>query len=76
MNGRLNFHHTPEWLAHSGARALSPSPPLQPAPIAARATRPFVAGPPPEGDKRKQVAQALQVSRQNDFGLLDGTWRP
>jgi serine/threonine-protein kinase HipA len=72
VNGRLNFSYAPDWLAYSGARALSHSLPLQTAPFDDRATRPFFAGLLPEGDKRKLVAQALQVSRQNDFGLLDG----
>ncbi|MEO5794143.1 MAG: type II toxin-antitoxin system HipA family toxin [Rhodoferax sp.] len=72
VNGRLNFRYTPDWLAHSGARALSHSLPLQATPFDDHATRPFFAGLLPEGDKRKLVAQALQVSRQNDFGLLDG----
>ena len=72
VNGRLIFSYTPDWLAHSRARALSHSLPLQTAAFDDHATRPFFAGLLPEGDKRKLVAQALQVSRQNDFGLLDG----
>ncbi|MCX7279779.1 MAG: type II toxin-antitoxin system HipA family toxin [Burkholderiales bacterium] len=72
VNGRLNFSYAPDWLASSGAHALSHSLPLQTAPFDDRATRPFFAGLLPEGDKRKLIAQALQVSRQNDFGLLDG----
>lgn len=72
VNGRLNFSYTPDWLARINAHALSHSLPLQTAPFDDRATRPFFAGLLPEGDKRKLVAQALQVSRQNDFGLLDG----
>ena len=72
VNGRLNFSYTPDWLARSGARALSHSLPLQAVPFDDHATRPFFAGLLPEGDKRRLVAQALQVSRQNDFALLDG----
>ncbi|WP_183963391.1 HipA N-terminal domain-containing protein [Quisquiliibacterium transsilvanicum] len=41
-------------------------------PIDDKAARPFFAGLLPEGNMRKLVAQALQVSRQNDFALLDG----
>lgn len=72
VNGRLNFSYAPDWLARNGAQALSHSLPLQAAPFDDRATRPFFAGLLPEGDKRKLIAQALQVSRQNDFALLDG----
>ena len=72
VNGRLSFSYTPDWLARNDARPLSHSLPLQAAPFDDRATRPFFAGLLPEGDKRKLVAQALQVSRQNDFALLDG----
>ncbi|MBC7681764.1 MAG: type II toxin-antitoxin system HipA family toxin [Ferruginibacter sp.] len=72
VNGRLNFSYAPDWLARSNARPLSHSLPLQAAPFNDHATRPFFAGLLPEGDKRKLVALALQVSRQNDFALLDG----
>ena len=72
VDGRLGFGYSPEWLAQTDAVSLSQSLPLQPAPFDDRATRPFFAGLLPEGDKRKQVAQALHVSRQNDFALLDG----
>ena len=51
---------------------LSQSLPLRAEPFDDRATRPFFAGLLPEGDKRRLIAQALQVSRQNDFALLDG----
>ena len=37
-----------------------------------KATRQFFFGLSPEGDKRKLVARERHVSRQNDFGLLDG----
>ncbi len=45
---------------------------MQAPPFDDRATRPFFAGLLPEGAKRKGVALALHVSRQNDFALLDG----
>lgn len=57
---------------NAAATPLSQSLPLQPEPFDERATRPFFAGLLPEGDKRKLVALALHVSRQNDFALLDG----
>jgi serine/threonine-protein kinase HipA len=72
VDGRLGFAYTPEWLSNPNASPLSQSLPLQLEPFDDRATRPFFAGLLPEGVKRKLVAQALHVSRQNDFGLLDG----
>jgi len=72
VDGRLGFGYAPEWLSNPNAVPLSQSLPLQAEPFDDRASRPFFAGLLPEGDKRKLVAQALQVSRQNDFALLDG----
>lgn len=72
VDGRLGFAYAPEWLSNASAVPLSQSLPLQPEPFDDRATRPFFAGLLPEGGKRKLIAQALHVSRQNDFALLDG----
>jgi len=72
IDGRLSFSYAPQWLMDPQARPLSQSLPLQPEPFDDRAARPFFAGLLPEGDKRKGVALALHVSRQNDFALLDG----
>lgn len=72
VDGRLGFGYAPEWLNNPNAVPVSQSLPLQPEPFDDRASRPFFAGLLPEGDKRKLVAQALHVSRQNDFALLDG----
>ena len=72
IDGRLDFTYAPEWLANTDATPLSQSLPLQPERFDDRTTRPFFAGLLPEGSKRKLIAQALQVSRQNDFALLDG----
>lgn len=72
IDGRLGFRYADEWLAYAGAVPLSQSLPLQAAPFDDRSTRPFFAGLLPEGDQRKRIAQALHVSRQNDFALLDG----
>ncbi len=72
IEGRLGFSYAPAWLTLTDASPLSQSLPLQSEPFDDRATRPFFAGLLPEGDKRKLVALALQVSRQNDFALLDG----
>ena len=72
VEGRLGFAYSPDWLVSDQATPLSQSLPLQAEPFDDRATRPFFAGLLPEGDKRRLVAQALGVSRQNDFALLDG----
>ncbi|MCV2367224.1 type II toxin-antitoxin system HipA family toxin [Roseateles oligotrophus] len=72
VDGRLGFAYTANWLQNPASQALSHSLPLRPEAFDDRATRPFFAGLLPEGDKRRLVAQALHVSRQNDFGLLDG----
>ncbi len=71
-DGRLAFSYLPEWLANEHAMPLSQSLPLRAETFDDRATRPFFAGLLPEGEKRRLVAQALGVSRQNDFALLDG----
>lgn len=69
--GRLNFWYTPEWLKHPGAVALSCSLPLQSEPFDDHAARPFFAGLLPEGEMRRMIAQQFQISRQNDFALLN-----
>src|ERR1035437_576053 len=72
ISGRLSFAYAPACLVNQArGTPLSQSLPLREEPFDDRATRPFFAGLLPEGDKRKFVAQALQVSRQNDFALLD-----
>ena len=71
-DGRLSFSYSPRWLQSSSAQPLSRSLPLRPEPFDDKATRPFFAGLLPEGDKRKLVAMALQVSPQNDYALLNG----
>lgn len=72
IDGRLNFSYLSDWLNTSNAIPLSQSLPLQSEAFDDRATRPFFAGLLPEGDKLRLIAQALHVSRQNDFALLDG----
>lgn len=72
VDGRLNFSYVQDWLTSAAATPLSQALPLQVEYFDDRATRPFFAGLLPEGDKRKLIAQALHVSRQNDFALLDG----
>jgi serine/threonine-protein kinase HipA len=72
IDGRLNFSYESDWLNASHSIPLSQSLPLQTEAFDDRATRPFFSGLLPEGDKRKLIAQALHVSKQNDFALLDG----
>ncbi|WP_211250414.1 type II toxin-antitoxin system HipA family toxin [Simplicispira psychrophila] len=71
INGRLGFSYAPDWLAHNAATPLSQSLPRQAKWFDDRATRPFFAGLLPEGEQRKRIAQALHISRQNDFALLE-----
>ena len=71
-DGRLSFCYSPHWLQSPNAQPLSRSLPLRPESFDDKATRPFFAGLLPEGDKRKLVAMALQVSPQNDYALLNG----
>lgn len=71
-DGRLSFSYAPTWIGNPEARPLSQSLPLREEPFDDRAARPFFAGLLPEGDLRVRLAKILQVSRQNDFALLDG----
>ena len=71
IDGRLSFRYVPDWLSRPDALALSASLPLQAAPFDDRTARPFFAGLLPEGQMRRLIAQRFQVSRENDFALLD-----
>lgn len=71
VDGRLSFCYASAWLSQPEAVALSLSLPLQALPFDDRQTRPFFAGLLPEGQMRRLIAQQFQVSRQNDFALLD-----
>jgi len=71
VEGRLNFHYSPHWLAQPQAATLSRSLPLQEELFDDHQTRPFFAGLLPEGQLRRLIAQQFQVSGQNDFALLD-----
>ena len=80
VEGRLSFSYATDWLEKNtpkdgsggGTIPLSQSLPLRAKPFDDRAARPYFAGLLPEGDKRRLIAHALHLSRQNDFGLLDG----
>ncbi|MDR1162638.1 MAG: type II toxin-antitoxin system HipA family toxin [Candidatus Accumulibacter sp.] len=71
-NGRLHFSYDAAWLSAPESKPLSQSLPLRVEAFDDNETRPFFAGLLPEGDLRIRLAKILQVSRQNDFALLDG----
>ena len=70
-HGELDFTYAPEWLEDDAAPALSASLPKCAEPFNRRASRPFFGGLLPEESQRDAAAQALGVSRGNDFALLD-----
>lgn len=72
VDGRLSFRYASEWLQAPHARPLSFHLPLHAETFDDKATRSFFAGLLPEGEKRRLIARHLQVSRQNEFALLDG----
>lgn len=80
IEGRVSFSYATDWVERSTTKdasadviiPLSQSLPLRVEPFDDRATRPYFAGLLPEGAKLGLIAQALHVSRKNDFGLLYG----
>ncbi|RHW22120.1 type II toxin-antitoxin system HipA family toxin [Pseudomonas jilinensis] len=71
VDGRLSFRYNSNWLSRSDAMPLSTALPLQTEVFDDRQARPFFAGLLPEGQLRRLIAQQFQVSRQNDFALLE-----
>lgn len=71
VHGELGFAYPPEWLADAQAPALSASLPKSGDTFSRRQCRPFFGGLLPEEGQRDAAAQALGVSRGNDFALLD-----
>lgn len=71
LEGRLSFCYAADWLSLPHAVALSTSLPLQAERFDDHQARPFFAGVLPEGYMRGLIAKRFQVSRQNDFALLD-----
>jgi serine/threonine-protein kinase HipA len=69
--GELGFTYAPEWLGDEGTPPLSASLPKRVESFIRRECRPFFGGLLPEESQRDAVAQALGVSRGNDFALLD-----
>lgn len=70
-HGELGFAYAPEWLDDALALPLSASLPKRAEPFSRRECRPFFGGLLPEEGQRDAAAQALGVSRSNDFALLD-----
>jgi serine/threonine-protein kinase HipA len=70
-NGRLRFQYSTDWLGAPEAKPLSYSLPLQPDPFDDMRVRPYFAGLLPEGKLRQLIARQFQVSRENEFALLD-----
>jgi serine/threonine-protein kinase HipA len=71
QHGELGFAYSPEWLEDAEALPLSASLPKRVEPFSRRECRPFFGGLLPEEGQRDAAAQALGVSRANDFALLD-----
>lgn len=70
-HGELGFAYAPAWLDDEQAQPLSASLPKRAEPFTRRECRPFFGGLLPEEGQRDAAAQALGVSRANDFALLD-----
>lgn len=71
LEGRLSFQYSVSWLAQPQAMGLSLGLPLQCKAFEDQQCRAFFAGLLPEGQLRQLIAQQFQISRQNDFGLLE-----
>lgn len=70
-HGELGFAYAQAWLEDKAAQPLSASLPKRTEPFSRRECRPFFGGLLPEEGQRDAAAQALGVSRANDFALLD-----
>jgi serine/threonine-protein kinase HipA len=70
-HGELGFAYATAWLDDPLAQPLSVSLPKRAEPFTRRECRPFFGGLLPEESQRDAAAQALGVSRGNDFALLD-----
>ncbi len=69
--GELGFAYGSQWLSDDQTQPLSASLPKREEPFSRRECRPFFSGLLPEDRQRDAAAQALGVSRANDFALLD-----
>jgi serine/threonine-protein kinase HipA len=71
QHGELGFAYASQWLSDDQTQPLSASLPKRAEPFNRRECRPFFSGLLPEDRQRDAAAQALGVSRANDFALLD-----
>ncbi|GAK32368.1 putative kinase Y4mE [Iodidimonas nitroreducens] len=71
QHGELGFAYAQAWLDDEDAQPLSASLPKRAESFTRRECRPFFGGLLPEESQRDAAAQALGVSRANDFALLD-----
>ena len=70
-HGDLSFAYADAWVTDPARPAISQSLPKRSEPFNRRATRPFFAGLLPDEAQREAVAQALGISKGNDFRLLE-----
>ena len=71
-NAQLEFQYETTWLNSPQAVSISSSLPLQTEPFTHTQCRSFFAGLLPDGTPRQVIAKQLQISRQNDFAMLEG----
>lgn len=71
QHGDLSFAYSQAWQEDSARKAISQSLPKRAEPFNRRETRPFFAGLLPEERQREAAAQALGISKANDFRLLE-----
>lgn len=71
QHGQMRFTYASGWLADASRPAISFSLPKQPQPFTQRQCRPFFAGLLPEEAQRDAIAEALGISRGNDFAFLE-----
>ena len=69
-NGRMEFRYVPAYLEQKKSEALSFSLPLRPEPYTDEAIIPFFSNLLPDEGVRVRIAEILQVSPDNIFGLL------
>jgi serine/threonine-protein kinase HipA len=70
-DGLLRFHYGEGWLQSPARVPLSRSLPLNPGVFTPVQTRPFFAGVLPDQGPRQRIAEALGISADSDFALLE-----
>jgi len=71
QQGEMRFAYEAAWLADAARPPISCSLPKRPEPFRQRECRPFFAGLLPEETQREAAADALGLSKGNDFKLLE-----